>query len=68
MWQAAAVLAKIGFHYDHDTVLHRFDGTEVPCLAWYLLNPGSQNPMNGQPLPPLYAEPTEPAENAETTV
>ena len=39
---SSRVLAKTGFHYDHDTVLHRFDGTEVPCLAWYLLNPGSQ--------------------------
>ena len=29
---SSRVLAKTGFHYDHDTVLHRFDGTEVPCL------------------------------------
>lgn len=38
---SSRVLAKTGFHYDHDTVTHRFDGTEVPSLAWYLLNPGT---------------------------
>ncbi len=67
--QAAACWLKTGFHYDHDTVLHRFDGTEVPCLAWYLLNPGSQK--SDEPAaaaPAVQAEPTEPAENAETTV
>ena len=66
---SSRVLAKTGFHYDHDTVLHRFDGTEVPCLAWYLLNPGSQK--SDEPAaaaPAVQAEPTEPAENAETTV
>lgn len=66
---SSRVLAKTGFHYDHDTVLHRFDGTEVPCLAWYLLNPSSQK--SDEPAaaaPAVQAEPTEPAENAETTV
>lgn len=66
---SSRVLAKTGFHYDHDTVLHRFDGTEVPCLAWYLLNPGSQK--SDEPTaaaPAVQTEPTEPAENAETTV
>ena len=66
---SSRVLAKTGFHYDHDTVLHRFAGTEVPCLAWYLLNPGSQK--SDEPAaaaPAVQAEPTEPAENAETTV
>lgn len=38
---SSRVLAKARFRYDHDTVLHRFDGTGVPGLAWYQLNPGS---------------------------
>lgn len=35
---SAAVLQKSGFVYDHDTVLHRFDGTPLPCRAYYLLS------------------------------
>ncbi|MGN0652889.1 MAG: GNAT family N-acetyltransferase [Gemmiger sp.] len=40
---SSRVLAKTGFRYDHDTVLRRFDGTEMPCLAWYMLNPGTRD-------------------------
>lgn len=53
---SSRVLAKTGFHYDHDTVLHRFDGTEVPCLAWYLLNPGSQKSDEPAAAAPLYRQ------------
>ena len=40
---SSRVLAKTGFRYDHDTVLRRFDGTEMPCLAWYMLSPGNRD-------------------------
>ncbi len=30
------VMQKAGFVYHHDTVYHKFDGTEVPCRAYLL--------------------------------
>lgn len=38
---SSKVLTKCGFRFDHETVLHRFDGTELPCLAWYKVRPGA---------------------------
>lgn len=32
---SAAVLQKAGFLYDHDATCHRFDGTPVPCRAYF---------------------------------
>ena len=32
---SAAVLQKAGFVYDHDVTCHRFDGTPVPCRAYF---------------------------------
>lgn len=33
---SGAVMRKVGFVYDHDTVYHKFDGTEMPCLAYQM--------------------------------
>lgn len=32
---SAAVLQKAGFVYDHDVTCHRYDGTPVPCRAYF---------------------------------
>ena len=34
---SGAVLLKAGFTYHHDSVQRRYDGTEVPCRAYFLL-------------------------------
>ena len=34
---SGAVLLKAGFTYHHDAVQRRYDGTEVPCRAYFLL-------------------------------
>ncbi len=36
------VMQKAGWRYDHDTVYHKFDGTPVPCRAYYQTNPYQQ--------------------------
>uniref|UniRef100_UPI003FF0267F GNAT family N-acetyltransferase n=1 Tax=Gemmiger formicilis TaxID=745368 RepID=UPI003FF0267F len=33
------VIEKTGFLYDHDAVYHKYDGTPVPCRAYYKINP-----------------------------
>lgn len=33
------VIEKAGFLYDHDAVYHKYDGTPVPCRAYYKINP-----------------------------
>lgn len=32
------VIQKNGFLYDHDAVYHKYDGTPVPCRAYYKIN------------------------------
>lgn len=36
------VIQKAGFLYDHDAVYHKYDGTPVPCRAYYILNPNKE--------------------------
>ena len=41
---SGAVMQKAGFTYHHDAVMHRFDGTEVPCRVYFLLRSQVQLP------------------------
>ena len=34
---SGAVMQKAGFTYHHDATYHKFDGTPVPCRAYFLL-------------------------------
>ena len=36
------VIQKAGFLYDHDAVYHKYDGTPVPCRAYYIPNPNKE--------------------------
>lgn len=36
------VIEKSGFTYDHDAVYHKYNGTPVPCRAYYKTNPNKE--------------------------